>query len=125
VKHDGVQRGLIGEIIRRFENRGLRVVALKLVNPSKELIEKHYAEHRERYYYDDLFKFSTSGTFHSIIFLLFEFLFLPYAVFVSGPMVAMVWEGPNAVKLARRLIGATSIYESDIGSIRGDFALTR
>ena len=102
VKHDGVQRGLAGEIISRFENKGLKIVAMKLLDPTKSIVEQHYAEHRDKDYYDDLIKFST-----------------------SGPMIAMVWEGPNCIKLVRRLVGATSIFESEIGSIRGDYSLTR
>jgi nucleoside-diphosphate kinase len=100
VKPDGVARRLTGEIIRRFEGRGLRLVALKMLVPPRELAEAHYAVHRERPFYDSLVEFIT-----------------------SGPVVAMVWEGVAAVRAARQMIGATNPLEAAPGSIRGDFAL--
>lgn len=100
VKPDGVQRRLTGEIIRRFENRGLKLAGLKMLVPSRETAETHYAVHRERPFYGELVSFIT-----------------------SGPVVAMVWEGANAVKAARQMIGATNPLEAAAGSLRGDFAL--
>lgn len=98
VKPDGVQRRLSGEIIRRFENRGLKLVGLKLVTPSRETAEKHYEVHKERPFYGELVDFVT-----------------------SGPVVAMVWEGPDAVKLGRQMIGATKPVDAVPGTIRGDY----
>lgn len=98
VKPDGVERRLAGEIIRRFENRGLRLVALKMLVPPRETAEKHYAVHRGKPFYEDLVSFVT-----------------------SGPVVAMVWEGPDVIAIARRMIGATKPLESVPGTIRGDF----
>lgn len=98
VKPDGVQRRLTGEIIRRFENRGLKLVALKLVLPTRDIAEKHYAVHRERPFFGELVDFVT-----------------------SGPVVAMVWEGPDAIKLGRQMIGATKPVDAQPGTIRGDF----
>jgi nucleoside-diphosphate kinase len=99
VKPDGVQRRLVGEIIRRFEAKGLRLIGLKQLVPSREIAEKHYEVHRERPFFGDIIEFIT-----------------------SGPVVAMVWEGPEAIKLARMLIGATKPTEALPGTIRGDFA---
>ena len=98
VKPDGVQRRLAGEIIRRFETRGLRLIALKMLIPTREMAEAHYAVHRERPFYGELVSFVT-----------------------SGPVVAMVWEGSDAVKLTRIMIGATKPVEALPGTIRGDF----
>ena len=98
VKPDGVQRRLSGEIIRRFENRGLRLVALKLLVPPRDKAEKHYEVHRERPFYNSLVDFVT-----------------------SGPVVAMVWEGQDAIKLGRQMIGATKPLDAAPGTIRGDY----
>src|SRR5687768_10870861 len=98
VKPDGVQRRLVGEIIRRFETRGLRLVGLKMLVPSRETAEKHYDVHRERPFFGELVQFIT-----------------------SGPVVAMVWEGTDAIKLSRNMIGATKPLEALSGTIRGDF----
>ncbi len=98
VKPDGLERRLAGEIIRRFETRGLRLVGLKMLRPTRELAEAHYAVHRERPFYADLVNFIT-----------------------SGPVVAMVWEGTDAIKLCRTMIGATKPVEALPGTIRGDF----
>jgi len=98
VKPDGVQRRLVGEIIRRFETRGLRLIGLKLLIPGQELAEAHYAVHRERPFFGELVAFVT-----------------------SGPVVAMVWEGTDAIKLCRNMIGATKPLEALSGTIRGDF----
>ncbi|HEY3328493.1 MAG TPA: nucleoside-diphosphate kinase [Capsulimonadaceae bacterium] len=101
VKPDGVQRKLVGEIIRRFEQKGFNLVALELRVPSKELAEAHYGVHRGKSFFDGVVSFIT-----------------------SGPVVAMVWEGPEVISLARRVIGATKPGESIPGSIRGDYANT-
>ena len=101
VKPDGVQRGLIGEIISRFERKGLKLVAAKLIQVTTELAERHYAEHKGRDYYEPLLQFVT-----------------------SGPSFAMVWEGENAIALCRMLIGKTNVMEAAPGTIRGDYALS-
>ena len=98
IKPDGVARQLTGEIIRRFENRGLKLVALKMLVPTRETAEKHYAVHAEKPFYGELVNFVT-----------------------SGPVVAMVWEGKDVVKLTRTMIGATKPVDALPGTIRGDF----
>lgn len=98
IKPDGVQRRLTGEIIRRFENRGLRLVGIKTLVPTRAIAEQHYAVHRERPFYASLVDFVT-----------------------SGPVVAMVWEGPDAIKLTRQMIGATKPLDAAPGTIRGDY----
>jgi nucleoside-diphosphate kinase len=100
VKPDGVQRGLTGEIISRFENRGLRIVGMKFMMVSRELAEKHYAIHRERPFFRGLVDYIT-----------------------SSPVVVMALEGANAVVVARNTIGATKPQEAAAGTIRGDLAL--
>ena len=100
VKPDGVQRGLIGEIIGRFEKKGLKLVGLKSVVPSKETAESHYAVHSERPFYPGLIQFVT-----------------------SGPVVCMAWNGKDAIAVARTLIGATNGREAAPGTIRGDFGM--
>jgi nucleoside-diphosphate kinase len=99
VKPDAFARGLTGEILGRFERKGLQIVALRHMTVSRELAERHYAEHAERPFFGELVEFIT-----------------------SGPIVALVLEGPQAVKAARQLIGATDPLEAATGSIRGDFA---
>lgn len=99
-KPDAVQRGLTGEIIKRFEQRGLRLIGMKLIHMSKELAEKHYDVHRERPFFNDLVSYIT-----------------------SGPVVVMALEGTDAVSAARMTIGATKPSESAAGTIRGDFGL--
>ena len=101
VKPDAFARSLSGEIIARFERKGLKIVALRSMTVSRELAERHYAEHAERPFFGELVDFIT-----------------------SGPIVAMVLEGPDAVKAARQVIGATNPLEATTGSIRGDFALS-
>ncbi|NET00744.1 MAG: nucleoside-diphosphate kinase [Sphaerospermopsis sp. SIO1G2] len=101
IKPDGVQRGLVGEIIRRFENKGFTLVGLKLINVSKELAEQHYDVHKEKGFFPGLIKFIT-----------------------SGPVVAMVWEGEGVVASARKIIGATNPLSAEPGTIRGDFGIT-
>lgn len=100
IKPDAVQRGLIGEIIRRFEARGLRIVGMKFMQISRALAEKHYDVHRERPFFNDL-----------------------VAYIISSPAVVMVLEGKNAVAVARQTIGATRPSEAAPGTIRGDLAL--
>ena len=97
---DGVQRGLIGEVIGRLERRGLRLVAAKFIQVSQELAETHYAIHKGKPFYDGLIKYIT-----------------------SAPVMAMAWEGPNAVAAIRQTMGATRPTEAAPGSIRHDFAL--
>ena len=100
VKPDGVQRGLIGEVIGRLENRGLRLVAAKFIQVSQELAETHYAIHKGKPFYNGLIVYIT-----------------------SAPVMAMAWEGPNAVAAIRQTMGATRPTEAAPGSIRHDFAL--
>jgi len=100
VKPDAFARGLSGEIIARFERKGLRIVALRSMTMTRELAERHYAEHAERPFFGELVQFIT-----------------------SGPLVAMVLEGTGAVVAARQVIGATNPLEAAPGSIRGDFAI--
>lgn len=98
VKPDGVERRLVGEIIRRFESRGLRLIGLKMLMVSRELAEQHYAVHRERPFFEELVEFVT-----------------------RGPVVAMAWEGNQAITLVRRMMGALKPEEALPGTIRGDF----
>jgi len=100
VKPDGVQRHLIGEIIRRYETKGFKLVGLKLLQPTRELAESHYAVHKERPFFAGLVDFIT-----------------------SGPVVAMVWEGDGVVTSARKIIGATNPLTAEPGTIRGDFGV--
>lgn len=101
VKPDGVRRGLVGEILRRFEAKGMRIVGLKQVHPSRELAERHYDVHRDKPFFESVVQFIT-----------------------SGPVVAMVLEGPDAIALARLTMGKTRATEAAPGTIRGDFAST-
>jgi nucleoside-diphosphate kinase len=101
IKPDGVQRNLVGEIIRRFEAKGFTLVGLKLMNVSKELAEQHYDVHKERPFFPGLVQFIT-----------------------SGPVVAMVWEGDGVIASARKIIGATKPLEAEPGTIRGDYGVT-
>jgi nucleoside-diphosphate kinase len=101
LKPDCVQRRLVGTIIQRFEQKGLRLAALKLVQASQELAEKHYAVHKGKPFYEPLLRFLT-----------------------SGPTVAMVWEGREAVAVARTLMGPTDGTKALPATIRGDFAIS-
>jgi nucleoside-diphosphate kinase len=101
VKPDGVQRGLAGEIISRFEKKGMKIVALKLMMISNELAELHYSEHKGKGFFADLVSFIT-----------------------SGPVVAMVLEGENVVPLVRSMMGATNPADALPGTIRGDYAMS-
>ncbi|PPQ64680.1 hypothetical protein CVT26_002770 [Gymnopilus dilepis] len=100
VKPDGVQRSLVGKIITRFEERGFKLIALKLVHATPEHLEKHYADLKGKPFFPGLIKYMA-----------------------SGPVVAMVWQGLDAVKTGRAMLGATNPLQSPPGSIRGDFAL--
>lgn len=101
VKPDGVQRGLIGEIISRIEKRGLRIDAMKLMHVSRELAEQHYGEHEGKPFYNSLIEFIT-----------------------SAPVVAMVVAGPQAVGVMRAMMGTTDARSAAPGTIRGDFGLS-
>jgi nucleoside-diphosphate kinase len=100
VKPDGVQRGLTGEIVTRFEKKGLKLVAAKLTVIPKDVAENHYGEHKGKKFFDSLIAYIT-----------------------SGPVLAMVWEGDNAVSVCRTLVGATNPQNAAPGTIRGDLAL--
>ena len=102
VKPDGVQRGLTGEIIARFEKRGFKLVAMKMMMVSPELAAEHYAEHREKPFFPSLSEFIT-----------------------SSPVVALVLEAPNAIVLSRQMIGATDPLNATSGTIRGDFTVDK
>src|SRR5262249_3860068 len=101
LKPDCVQRRLIGEVIQRFERKGLRLVGMKLLQASRDLAEKHYAVHKGKPFYDSLLKF-----------------------ILAGPTVAMVWEGREAVAVARTLMGPTDGTKAPPATIRGDFAIS-
>ena len=99
IKPDGVERGLIGEVLKRFENTGLKIVGMKMVWIDKKFAEQHYKAHRKKPFFKELVEFIT-----------------------EGPVVAFVVEGVHAVDNARRLVGSTSPHEASPGTIRGDFA---
>ncbi|KAK3840570.1 MAG: nucleoside diphosphate kinase [Linnemannia elongata] len=100
VKPDGVERGLVGEIIKRFENKGFQLIALELKTPTRELLEKHYADLSSKPFFGGLMNYMT-----------------------SGPVVAMVWSGKGVVKSGRVLLGETNPLASLPGTIRGDFCI--
>jgi len=100
IKPDGVQRGLIGEIISRFERKGLKLVGLKMMMVTKEIAQQHYAEHLERPFYPSLEQFIT-----------------------SSPVIAMVWEGSDAIQKIRDMMGKTKPIEAAPGTIRGEFGM--
>jgi nucleoside-diphosphate kinase len=100
VKPDGVQRGLVGQIIARFEQKGYQLVGLKQMQVTREMAEQHYGEHRERPFFKGLVDFIT-----------------------SGPIVAMAWQGPGIVATARLMMGKTNPRDAEPGTIRGDFAV--
>lgn len=95
-----MQRGIAGEILARFERRGLRIAALRLVQVDRAMAERHYEIHRGKFFYDDLVQ-----------------------TIVASPVVAMVLEGPNAIEVVRAMVGSTRPHEAAPGTIRGDFAL--
>jgi nucleoside-diphosphate kinase len=100
LKPDAVQRAIAGELLARFERRGLRLAALRLVKVERALAEKHYAVHKGKFFYDDLVK-----------------------TISASPVVAAVLEGPNAIAVVRAMVGATRPHEAAPGTIRGDYAL--
>ena len=101
VKPDGVQRGLVGEVVARFERRGFKIVAMKMLHISRELAGRHYGEHKGKPFYEPLVEFIT-----------------------SGPVVAMVLEGENAVQAVREMMGKTDPQKSAPGTIRADFGMS-
>uniref|UniRef100_A0A8D2G796 nucleoside-diphosphate kinase n=1 Tax=Theropithecus gelada TaxID=9565 RepID=A0A8D2G796_THEGE len=100
IKPDGVQRGLVGEIIKRFEQKGFRLVAMKFLRASEEHLKQHYVDLKDRPFFPGLVKYMN-----------------------SGPVVAMVWEGLNVVKTGRVMLGETNPADSKPGTIRGDFCI--
>ena len=100
LKPDAVQRGIAGELLSRFERRGLRIAALRLVKVDRAMAEKHYEVHKGKFFYEDLVK-----------------------VISASPVVAFVLEGPNAIAVVRAMVGATRPHEAAPGTIRGDYAL--
>ena len=102
VKPDGLQRGLIGEIIARFERKGLKLVALKMTTLSHDVLDQWYAHHKEKPFFSGL-----------------------KAFMMQTPIIAMVWEGLDAVDTIRKLVGLTKGREAEAGSIRGDFAMSQ
>ncbi|HEC89344.1 MAG TPA: nucleoside-diphosphate kinase, partial [Thermoplasmatales archaeon] len=98
IKPDGVQRGLVGEVISRFERKGIKIVGMKFMSVSGELAEKHYGVHRGKPFFEPTVKYIT-----------------------SSPVVAMVLEGENVIETVRRMMGKTDPMEAEIGSIRGDY----
>jgi nucleoside-diphosphate kinase len=100
IKPDGVQRGMVGEVISRFERKGFKLVGLNMSQPGQARFEEHYGEHKERPFFAPLVAFAS-----------------------SGPVVSMVWEGHNMIKSGRKMIGATNPDASEPGTIRGDLAI--
>ena len=100
VKPDGVQRALVGKILARFEERGMKIIGLKIVQVSRELAEKHYAVHKGKFFYEGLVSYIT-----------------------SSPVVALVLEGHEAIGAVRAMVGATRPWEAAAGTIRGDYAM--
>ena len=100
IKPDGVQRGLIGQIIARFETKGFQLVGMNLAQPGREQFEKHYADLAGKPFFNGLVEYAA-----------------------SGPVCCMVWEGDNAVKTGRKMLGATKPFDSEPGTIRGDFCI--
>lgn len=101
LKPDAVQRGLIGQIISRLEKKGLKLVAMKLMTASEALLEEHYAHHKDKPFFAGLKTFM-----------------------MSAPIVAMVWEGIDAISVVRKMAGATNAREADVGTIRADFSMS-
>ena len=102
VKPDGVKRGLVGEIVKRFEQRGYKLIAMKMLHVTPEMAEKHYGEHKGKPFYPRLIDYIQ-----------------------SGPIVAMVWKGYDVIAGARQLMGSTKPVEAQVGTIRADFALVQ
>ena len=102
IKPDGVKRGLVGEIIARFERRGYKLIAMKMLDVTPELAEQHYGEHKGKPFYNRLIEYIQ-----------------------SGPIVAMVWKGYDVITGSRQLMGSTKPLEAQVGTIRADFALVK
>ena len=102
VKPDGVRRGLVGEIISRFERKGFKLIAMKMLDVTHEQAAKHYEEHKDKPFYGRLIEYIQ-----------------------SGPIVAMVWKGYNVIEGARQLMGVTNPLDAQVGTIRADFALVK
>lgn len=100
IKPDGIQRGLVGKVIQRIENVGFKIIGMKMINVTMKQAQEHYAIHKGKPFYDGLLDYIT-----------------------SGPVIAMVVEGKDAVKITRKIVGATNPVEAEPGSIRGDYAL--
>ena len=100
IKPDGVQRGLVGSIIQRFEQKGFKLAGMKLCQPGKEHLEKHYADLAGKKFFPGLIEYMN-----------------------SGPVCCMIWEGDNAVATGRKMLGATRPFDSEPGTIRGDFCI--
>lgn len=100
VKPDGVQRNIVGDVVTRFEKKGFQLVGAKLMNVSEDLAKEHYKEHKEKPFFGELVDFIT-----------------------SSPVFAMIWEGENAVTVARKMLGKTNPAEAEVGTIRGDYGL--
>jgi len=102
IKPDGLQRGLLGEMISRFERKGLKLVGLKMMHLTDEILDEWYAHHKDKHFFDDLKDFMK-----------------------SAPIVAMLWEGIDAVGVVRKLVGTTHGREAEAGSVRGDFSISQ
>ncbi len=102
VKPDGVQRGLVGQLIHRFEQRGFKLVALKLMQPSLDMLHTHYSEHSHKAFFSEVIDYMS-----------------------SGPVVPMIWEGNNIIALSRAMLGATNPLNAQSGTIRGDLAVEK
>lgn len=100
IKPDGIQRSLTGEVISRFENKGLKILGIKMVKLEREKAEEHYAEHKGKPFYDPLIKFIT-----------------------SGPVIQFILEGTDAIRIVRKMVGATNPADAEPGTIRGDYVL--
>ena len=101
IKPDGVQRGIVGQVVQRFENKGLKLIAAKFMRIDEALAAKHYGEHIGKPFYEPLVKFIT-----------------------SGPVLAMVWEGTDSISIVRTTVGKTNPADAGPGTIRGDFGMT-
>lgn len=101
LKPDALQRGLVGEIIHRFERKGLKLIGLKMISASEALLEEHYSHHKDKPFFEGLKKFMS-----------------------SSPIICMLWEGVEAIAVVRKMAGATNSREAELGSIRGDFSMS-
>lgn len=101
LKPDTLQRGLVGEIIHRFERKGLKLVGLKMTSISNAILEEHYAHHKDKPFFEGLKKFMS-----------------------SAPVICMLWEGIDVITVVRKMVGTTNARDAELGSIRGDFAMS-